>query len=107
LDETEGNETANIVAGQPAGIYLGPGKVGKRIAAHYQAGFSFDEKLVQAIADRCTEVDTGARNVDHILNKTLLPELSAEFLSRLAEGNPINAVNLTVSGEGKFVYEIS
>ena len=88
-------------------IGLKLGKVGRRIKEHYRAAFSFDEQLVQAIADRCTEVDTGARNVDHILNKTLLPELSAEFLGQMTQGNAINAVNLTVSGDGKFVYEIS
>ena len=44
------------------------------------------QALITAIADRCTEVESGARNVDHILTRTLLPELSTEFLSRMAAG---------------------
>ena len=88
-------------------IGLKLGKVAKRIQQNYKASFDYSPELVQLIADRCTEVDTGARNVDHILNKTLLPELSAEFLSRLAENKPISKVNLNVSEDGNFVYEIS
>ena len=52
-------------------------------------------------------MDTGARNVDLILNKTLLPELSAEFLSRMSEGGAIDSVNITVGDDGQYVYEIA
>ena len=52
-------------------------------------------------------MDTGARNVDHILTRTLLPELSAEFLARMAEGETINAVELSVDDDGQFQYNIS
>jgi len=58
------------------------------------------------LADRCTAVDTGARNVDHILNGSLLPELSAEFLSRIADGKPISFLRIAVAADGKFAYEI-
>ena len=47
---------------------------------NHRATFSYDPELVAGIAGRCTEVESGARNVDHILTRTLLPELSAEFL---------------------------
>ncbi len=88
-------------------IRLKLGKVGRRIQENYRASFDYSPELVQVIADRCTEVDTGARNVDHILNKTLLPELSAEFLSRLSKNLPVSAVNMSVSKEGNFVYDLS
>ena len=48
--------------------------------------FHYDPELVAGIASRCTEVASGARNVDHILTRTLLPEMSAEFLARMADG---------------------
>src|SRR5262249_14715988 len=48
-------------------IVLKLGKVGRRIEEHYKAAFSFAPALIDTIARRCTEVDTGARNVDHIL----------------------------------------
>ena len=88
-------------------IELKLGKVRRRIQENYRAVFNYGPELVASIAERCTEVDTGARNVDHILNKTLLPELSAEFLSRLADQLPITEVNLGVAEDGKFTYEIA
>ena len=54
------------------------------------------------IADRCTEVETGARNVDHILTRTLLPEMSAAFLARMAEGQAIGQVHVSVDEQGGF-----
>ena len=44
--------------------------------ANHKAAFEYDEALVDAVLARCTEVDSGARNVDHILNGTLLPEIA-------------------------------
>ena len=79
-------------------------KIIRRVADNYGAELSFSDDLIQVVADRCTEVDTGARNVDHILTRTLLPELSAEFLSRLAEGTSISAVNVSVNDDQTFSY---
>ena len=88
-------------------IELKLGKVRKRVVENYRAQFSFTPELVDTICERCTEVDTGARNVDHILNRTLLPEMSAEFLSRMAEGGSIEQVELSVKDDGNFSYAIS
>jgi type VI secretion system protein VasG len=82
-------------------------KVVRRVQEHYRAPLTYSDNLVDIIAQRCTEVDTGARNVDHILTRTLLPEMSAEFLSRMAQGLPIAAVNVSVGENGEFLYEIS
>ncbi len=87
-------------------IRLKLGKVGRRVIEHYRATFSYSEELIDAVAARCTEVDTGARNVDHILTKTLLPEMSAEFLACLAEGGQITHVHLSIDETGNFRYEI-
>ena len=68
-------------------IQLQLGRIKSRIQANHKAEFAFDETVVDAIKARCTEVDSGARNVEHILMRTLLPEISNEILARLAEGN--------------------
>ncbi len=60
----------------------------------------------ETIAARCTETSSGARNVEKILSRTLLPELSAEVLSRLAEGATINGVTVGVDTAGSFQYHI-
>ncbi len=69
-----------------------------RVQARFQeahgAELTCDPALVAAIADRCTEVDSGARAVDHILTQTLLPALSEQVLHRLAAEAPFEAVHL-------------
>jgi type VI secretion system protein VasG len=87
-------------------IELKLGKVARRTSDHYRAKLTYTPELVDTICARCTEVDTGARNVDHILRRTLLPEMSSEFLSRMAEGGTIEKVNISVSDDGSFQYSI-
>jgi type VI secretion system protein VasG len=88
-------------------IELQLGRIRTRLQENNRAQFSYDDTLVTAIANRCTEVESGARNVDHILTRTLLPEISREFLARMAAGEAITKVHVSVDGEGGFRYEIS
>ena len=67
-------------------IKLQLGRIGKRLMENHGATFSYDEAVVNEIGSRCKEVESGARNVDSILTKTVLPDLSGEFLARMAEG---------------------
>lgn len=87
-------------------IRLKLGKVAGRIRDSYAAGFRYTEATVDAIRDRCTEVDTGARNIDHILNRTMLPELSAQILADLADGKSIGGVTVDYRG-GQFDYQVA
>lgn len=80
-------------------------RIGKRVEESYRAQFSYTPDLVEHIATRCQEVETGARNIDHILTRSLLPELSAELLTRMSEGLSTEAVNVTVDESGAFSYE--
>ena len=82
-------------------------RIMRRIKENHRAAMSYDEALVTAIADRCTEVESGARNVDHILTRTLLPELSTEFLSRMAAGESVKKVHISVEPAGNFRYEVA
>ena len=56
-------------------------RVRRRVQETYGAKFLWDDTLIDTIAERCTETSSGARNVEKILSRTLLPELSAEVLS--------------------------
>ncbi len=88
-------------------IKLQLGRVGKRLMENHGATFSYDENVINEIGSRCKEVESGARNVDSILTKTVLPDLSGEFLARMAEGGTISKVHVRVGEEGKFAYDIS
>jgi len=61
---------------------------------------TYSENLVDAVASRCTEIDSGARNVDHILTDTLLPDLSSRILEKMAAEDKIETVHVTVGGQG-------
>jgi type VI secretion system protein VasG len=91
-------------------ILLQLGRIGQRLAENHKVRFAYDEAVVSEIAARCREVESGARNVDHILTRTLLPELSGEFLSRMAqdgEGERISQIAVGVGADGQFVYHIT
>ncbi len=88
-------------------VELQLGRIRRRVEENHRARFEYDPELVSAIASRCTEVASGARNIDHILTRTLLPEMSAEFLARMAEGLPLNAVRVSMAPDGKFAYAFS
>ena len=88
-------------------IELQLGRIQRRLFENHRAQFSYDPALIDEVARRCTEVESGARNVDHILTRTLLPEISKEFLARMANGDAIGRVHVSVGGQGGFQYEIA
>jgi type VI secretion system protein VasG len=88
-------------------IKLQLGRIGKRLEENHGAEFSYDDAVVQEVANRCKEVESGARNVDHILTRTLLPQMSGEFLSRMATGQGVARVHVGVEDGGQFKYEIT
>jgi type VI secretion system protein VasG len=85
-------------------IGLKLGKIQKRLRESHRIQLSYSDEMVEEIASRCTEVESGARNVDNILTNTLLPELSMLMLERIAEGQKLEAIQVGVGEEGAFVY---
>jgi len=81
-------------------------RIGQRIRQQHDAEFGYDEALVEAVLARCTEVDSGARNVDHILNGTLLPEIAQTVLERMAQGAAIGKIKVSANRQGVFKYQV-
>jgi type VI secretion system protein VasG len=81
-------------------------RIGRRIQDQHHAEFSYDQALVDAVLARCAEVDAGARNVDHILNGSLLPEIAEAVLQRMSEGEAIVKIKVGASKQGQFRYTI-
>jgi ATP-dependent Clp protease ATP-binding subunit ClpA len=90
---------------QIVGLQLG--HIRARVFDSYRARFEHDPALLEAIAARCTETGSGARNIEKILSGSLLPELSAEVLARLAEGRPIGCVHVGMDPSGSLSYTLN
>jgi type VI secretion system protein VasG len=86
-------------------IRLKLGKIQRRLAETHRVELKYDNALVDEVAKRCTEVESGARNVDNILTNTLLPEISTRLLSAIAEGQRPKSVSIGIGENGAFVYE--
>ena len=85
-------------------IRLKLGKVERRLHDSHHMQLRYDDAVVDAIAQRCTEVESGARNVDNILTNTLLPEMSRRLLVSFAEGAKPGAIRVAVGDGGEFTY---
>ncbi len=85
-------------------ITLKLGKIQRRLFENHRIQLSYDDSLVEEVARRCTEVESGARNVDNILTNTMLPEISRRILSGLAERQRLDAIRVTTGPDGSFVY---
>jgi type VI secretion system protein VasG len=85
-------------------IVLKLGKIQRRLQETHKLSLTYDPKLVEEVARRCTEVESGARNVDNILTNTLLPDISRQLLTAFAEGARPSAIHVSIGENGSFVY---
>ena len=81
-------------------------KIKKRFLENNNAKLNFDPALIEAVTSRCTEVESGARNIDTILTHNVLPELSEKILVKMAEGKEFEQVNVALDKKGHFTYEV-
>ena len=77
-------------------------KLRGRIAETYRATLKVEPAVLDQIVSRCRETDTGARTIEHILAGSLMPALSRQFLSALAERQQIERVTVALGGDGTF-----
>ena len=82
-------------------------RIRRRVWDSYRAEFTYEPSVADTIAERCTESSAGARNIESILSRTLLPELSAEVLARLADGKMVSRVTVDTGAGGSFRYTLA
>jgi type VI secretion system protein VasG len=85
-------------------IVLKLDRIRRRILENHKVHLKWDEAVLDEIAKRCTEIESGARNIDSILTNTVLPEISRQMLGRMASGEPAADIHVGVATEGGFVY---
>ncbi len=79
-------------------------KIQRRIRDNHKIELTYDPAVVAEVAKRCTEVESGARNVDNILTNTMLPDVSRYLLGRMAERQKPAAIHVSVGENGAFTY---
>jgi len=78
-------------------------KVRKTLMANNKMTLTYSQDVVNQIAERCTEVETGARNIEYILNSNILPRMAQNILTHMTEEEMPSSVNLDVDDKGEFV----
>jgi type VI secretion system protein VasG len=87
-------------------IKLNLSRVARRVQENHKIPFTYDDSVPELIAQRCTELERGARMVDAMITNTMLPEIGRELLSRLAAGDEVKGVHLaTKDGNFNFAFD--
>ncbi|PJD41918.1 ClpV1 family T6SS ATPase [Enterobacter hormaechei] len=81
------------------------GQVSQRLARHYGMKTAIADSLSDALTDACLLPDTGARNIDSLLNQQILPVLSQQLLSQMAAGRKPHTLTLGWDEEEGIVLE--
>ncbi|PNB72293.1 type VI secretion system ATPase TssH [Pseudomonas sp. GW456-E7] len=82
-------------------------QVAKRLQRHYGLNCQIEAALNEALVAACLLPDTGARNIDSLLNQQILPVLSQQLLQRQAARQKTSAVTLGYSDEDGIVLHFT
>ncbi len=74
-------------------------KITARIEKQYGTAVSYQDDLLELLLSRCTEVDSGARNADNILNSSVLPALATEILVAMSEQKVPRTIEICVQDD--------
>ena len=81
-------------------------RIVKRMAENHEIPLTYTDEVLKLISARCTELESGGRMIDAILTNTVLPQISRELLTRMAEDAPLTAVEIDAVDDN-FVYNFS
>ncbi len=77
-------------------------KLEQRLSQTHNIKLTYTPKLIDQIALRCLEVETGARNIDHIMEGTILPLLSQKLLTLLSTGKKVKQIKISILKDNSF-----
>jgi type VI secretion system protein VasG len=80
-------------------------KVGERLSRQYGVKLDCDGALCASLGQACLVRESGARNIDALLNQQILPAVSRELLARMSSGAMPEAIRLSASEEGSLVID--
>jgi type VI secretion system protein VasG len=81
-------------------------RVKKRIQAHYQASLTYQPEVLKWLVGMNNSQDTGARAIEQLINRKIMPELALECLERTGNDMPINHIELGMDEKEGFKISI-
>lgn len=88
-------------------IEINLNKIEKRLQESYKASLQYGEVVMSYLLEKCTDPDTGARNAENVINKSILPAISNECLQALSKGTEITNINIQLNEDSEFVVELN
>ena len=82
-------------------------KLRDRVAQNYKSSFNWSPEVVDAVAARCTESQSGARNIENVIRRGIQPVLAARFLEAMANGDATESVSIDIDSNGEFTYTLN
>ncbi|WP_413111680.1 type VI secretion system ATPase TssH [Thaumasiovibrio sp. DFM-14] len=82
-------------------------KLAQRLANYHHLSLSYEQDLVTFILNNCRLSDTGARNIDAVINRQLLPQLSNQLLSHIEDNTTHRCLTISVTEQGNIEYAFS
>ncbi|RKZ92859.1 MAG: type VI secretion system ATPase TssH [Candidatus Parabeggiatoa sp. nov. 1] len=83
------------------------GHLAQRLQDSQKIRFTYQDAVAEQIVQRCTEVETGARNIDHIVNHTLLPRIASEVLAQMSQATLPETLEVGIDDAGNFTFQFS
>ncbi|ELB2754985.1 type VI secretion system ATPase TssH [Vibrio alginolyticus] len=81
-------------------------KVSQRLQSHHKLSLSYEESLVEFVLGNCRIAETGARNIDAVINRQLLPQLSTQLLVHDKDDSHTQ-IEVSVDEQGTLTYAFS
>ncbi len=87
-------------------VELKLGEIAERLLVTHGVELRYSPTLVDEIASRCIDEQSGARNVDHVLAASLIPNISERLLYAAANGSTLHRITVDTANTGCFRYQI-
>jgi type VI secretion system protein VasG len=88
-------------------VELKLGRLVKRLEENQNLAVKFSKPIIDTIVESCTRTETGARNIDAIIDRRITPEISAQLLGFMAEGKEPESLAVSKDKEGNFKYKFN
>jgi type VI secretion system protein VasG len=88
-------------------VKLQLGRIAERVADNYRASFAYAPEVIDYVLARSQIAESGARAIENVLSRGVLPEISERFLERMAKGEAVREVALSLDTNGEISYRLA